>query len=1102
MQALRALGWDPRPVTASPRRRWPPSSASCPPTSGCSAGCSRCWPRTACCAADGRLGESWTVQRLRTSPARRGARGARRQLGARPSSRCSIAAAAPGRRAARRRDPLQLLFPRATSSRWSGSTRSGPVARVFNTLVRARSRRPSPALPPGRRLRVLEIGAGTGGHHGRRCSPRCRQRAPSTSFTDISPLFTGPGRPSRFARPCRSLACRSLDIERDPGGAGLRDGAASTSSSPPTCCTPRADLRRTLGHVRAAARPGRRAGAARGHGAYRWVDLTFGLTEGWWRFADADAAPVLSAARTATAGRRCSTTRASSTPHAVPGAHRRRRALSSQALSSRAPPRLDRRAGDWLVLADRGGVGRRVAELRPRARRALLVVAPRRRRPGGEDEWVLRPDHPRASMRWRVRRAARARRLSRCSTLGARRRRTGSLESLQAAQVLGAGACSHLGPGARCLAGRRAHALWVVTRGAQPATKPGARGRAAAGAGVGLGPRHGARASGALGRADRPRSRRSLTAGGGASLGELAATRRRGPGGAARRWPRCVARLRAPRAARPARCRRCARDATYLVTGGLGGLGLKVAEWLAEPRAPGISSSSAGRADRSGGRARPETAAAPGRAVRAVEALGRDGHRRRRPTWRTRAAMAALLATFGATMPPLRGVVHAAAALDATAVRELRSRTRSSAMLAPRCSAPGCSTSDARPGARLLRAVLVHHRAARGAPASRHYAAANQFLDASPTTAARRGLPALSVNWGTWDEMRVASDGGPPAGSPRPGCARWPSAAALELLGAALGGDAVQPVVAAIDWTVLKPLYEARRAGPSSRTWDRRPAAGRAARAGGDLRRASGGRRRRSAPRHRRCSGCARRSRRCSRLPLAEVDAEHGLFDMGLDSLMALELAAASRPAWARSLPSTLAFNYPTAVALADFLDTDDVDARGRRQPPAPVARRARPRAADADDLSEDELAALLGAQARAPGDERRDRSRPTAARSCARRCARVDEMQAKLDAAERAAHRADRHRRDGLPLPGRRQRPRGVLAAAARRRATRSREVPADRWDAEAYCDSTRARRRRCPRCYGGFLDGIDQLRPAVLRHLAARGGHAWIRSSGCCSR
>jgi acyl carrier protein len=99
-----------------------------------------------------------------------------------------------------------------------------------------------------------------------------------------------------------------------------------------------------------------------------------------------------------------------------------------------------------------------------------------------------------------------------------------------------------------------------------------------------------------------------------------------------------------------------------------------------------------------------------------------------------------------------------------------------------------------------------------------------------------------------------------------------------------------------------------------------------------------------------------------------DVDTDQGLFEMGLDSLMSLELKKRIERAVGARLPSTLTFNYPTIDALAGFLldavvpapiealdateadGSTDADAEGA--PPTP--------AASGDDLTEDELAALL----------------------------------------------------------------------------------------------------------------------------------------------
>ena len=52
-----------------------------------------------------------------------------------------------------------------------------------------------------------------------------------------------------------------------------------------------------------------------------------------------------------------------------------------------------------------------------------------------------------------------------------------------------------------------------------------------------------------------------------------------------------------------------------------------------------------------------------------------------------------------------------------------------------------------------------------------------------------------------------------------------------------------------------------------------------------------------------------------------KVDPALNLFKMGMDSLMAIELKSRLERVVAATLPSALAFNYPTVSALAAFLD-------------------------------------------------------------------------------------------------------------------------------------------------------------------------------------
>ncbi len=92
------------------------------------------------------------------------------------------------------------------------------------------------------------------------------------------------------------------------------------------------------------------------------------------------------------------------------------------------------------------------------------------------------------------------------------------------------------------------------------------------------------------------------------------------------------------------------------------------------------------------------------------------------------------------------------------------------------------------------------------------------------------------------------------------------------------------------------------------------------------------------------------------------VDLEQGLFDMGMDSLMAVDLKARLEAATGQRLPSTLTFNYPTVTALAGYL-TDEVlgaSLKPEAAPTPPPSAVAPVTDASRDDLTEDELAVLL----------------------------------------------------------------------------------------------------------------------------------------------
>jgi acyl carrier protein len=92
------------------------------------------------------------------------------------------------------------------------------------------------------------------------------------------------------------------------------------------------------------------------------------------------------------------------------------------------------------------------------------------------------------------------------------------------------------------------------------------------------------------------------------------------------------------------------------------------------------------------------------------------------------------------------------------------------------------------------------------------------------------------------------------------------------------------------------------------------------------------------------------RRRACIVLGLASghaIDPDRALSDMGLDSLMAIELRNALSAAAGKALPSTLIFSYPSTGALAGYLAAEI-----QRGPEAESATAAAPQPEEDDFLS------------------------------------------------------------------------------------------------------------------------------------------------------
>ena len=181
------------------------------------------------------------------------------------------------------------------------------------------------------------------------------------------------------------------------------------------------------------------------------------------------------------------------------------------------------------------------------------------------------------------------------------------------------------------------------------------------------------------------------------------------------------------------------RDGAYVVTGGLRGVGLETARWLATEGAAHVVLN--GRSAPS-----PETEAVlaglPARVTVVLGDVAEPGVAER------------LVAAAG---PALRGVVHSAMVLDDAAVTNIDAGQLDRVWRPKVLGAQRLAAATA--GAELDWTVLHSSIASLlGNPGQGAYAAANGWLDAFAAGRTARGLPTLAVNWGAWGETGVATD--------------------------------------------------------------------------------------------------------------------------------------------------------------------------------------------------------------------------------------------------------------------------------------------------------------------------------------------------------
>lgn len=366
-------------------------------------------------------------------------------------------------------------------------------------------------------------------------------------------------------------------------------------------------------------------------------------------------------------------------------------------------------------------------------------------------------------------------------------------------------------------------------------------------------------------------------------------------------------------------------DATYLITGGLGLIGLSVARWLVERGARHlvlVSRSGVPDRDKWGDL---EAGSRDWRRVQALQALEASGANLTIACLDVSDStqMAGLFAGLRESGAAVKGVLHAAGVFDYRSILDLDPQSIEP-VLKPKVAGAWLLHEQARDLDLDFFVLCSSSTAVLGSRGLPVYAAGNAFLDNLAHFRIATGLPALSVNWGWWVGDRLdAAEVEITNLATHSGVRQMQAERAIAALEVLLKTGAAQKVVADLDWSIAKPLYESHRRRPLLAHIKVEKQA--FPLEGDDF------------PKSDLLEKLARvsKNKRVSLLqahigehvkeilgldPSDPIDIRQGFFKLGLDSLMSMQLHNRLEASFNISWPTTVALEYPSIATLADYI--------------------------------------------------------------------------------------------------------------------------------------------------------------------------------------
>ncbi|MBC8088315.1 MAG: SDR family NAD(P)-dependent oxidoreductase [Phycisphaerae bacterium] len=843
-------------------------------------------------------------------------------------------------------DPLTLLFPGGSLKEMEQLYQSSPPARAYNQLVAEAVEKVRERWNRNRALRILEVGAGTGSTTAF-VLPLLAGMNFEYTFTDVSPLFLRRAR-EKFSD-VTEMRYGLLDIgsdiatqEYELAQFDIVIGANVLHATP--------DVLRTLKNVNSLLVPGGLVILLEGVVPQRFGDMTVGLLEGWWGYTDTDRRnyALMPRSRWLELLHEADYASTAIIVDADAGPVLEEQAIFVAKSAQRAPESPS--AQHWLVVADSDGVGDeftlhaaasgdRVTIAASSTQAELSSILQKARHGGQPFTGVL---HMAAS-----------------NTPFSQITDTPDFWSEQQRLVESLLATVHA-----LVSHAGTPPLTIITRGAQ-ATRTNESADALQATLWGLShvvaiehPELQCRRIDLQSDAPSAESLRAvLTELRNPTHDDQIALRDGGTLG--RRLTRC--------SVRPLGHTTFAANRTYLITGGLRGLGLRVAEWMVDKGARSLVLMSRSTPDEPAQRIVYQLIA------RGVSVLTVQGD------VSVAADVEHVLAAIRRLPNPLAGIMHSAGVLD-DGVLSAQNWSRFSRVMQPKVLGSWHLHRLAGP---LDFLVLFSSGASiAGSPGQANHAAANAFEDALAWYRQARGQPTLSVNWGPWDEIGAAADRSVSGPSYLHRIKPVDGLAALDIAMRRSEPNGLfaraQLAVLSADWSAVglgrdgqldAPLFQELAVRSVNR-----PAAGASVRVASaanteqqelSLR----ARLRHSAP-NRRQSALLDEVRTLTVKVLgipqhSTFDVQEPLRQLGLDSLMAVELRNSLGKSVGATLPATITFDHPSVQAIAAYLAgtvfADEFAPSIDAAKPAPLVADAA--AADDgrfDDLSDAELALRL----------------------------------------------------------------------------------------------------------------------------------------------